>query len=268
MEQLTDLVRLTVPVAFALLAIDDYHTRRIPSSSWVSLVAVAAVLLAFEGGTVLFHPDVSAVAYGVRVAVSVVAVGGLGFALLAVGAFGLADAKALLVVSLLLPTTPGYSTPLGTLPVAAPPLGVLSLAVVSNAILIAGAYPLLLATRNALAGRFSRRMFTARPASTAELPELHGDVHGLDLDILRAYLDWSDTTAVELERVGEDRAAAFLDELEGPRYGTTATDLRDGVNAIAENSRVWVTPGIPFLVPIFFGIVTAFTVGDLFALLG
>lgn len=263
-----DLVRLTVLVVFALLAIDDYRERRVSSTIWLPLVVLAAVLLSVEGSTALMNSDVSATAYAARVAVSIVVVGGLGVGLFVVGAFGMADAKALLVLSLLLPTVPTYSTPLGTLPLAAPPLGVLSLAVVSNALLLACAYPLALAVRNVRAGRLSWRSFVARPARPEELPELHGEFQGVDLDVFRAYLDWREIDARELSDVDEWNADVFLAELDGPRYGTTADDLRQGLDALAENSsRVWVTPGVPFLVPIFAGLVTALTIGDLLAVL-
>ncbi len=264
---LPDLVRLTVPVAFASLAIRDYHTRRVPRSEWPFLAALGVALLPIEAYHVVTTAGVSLGAYAARVGVSIVVVGGIGIGLYLAGAWGMADAKALLVLSILLPTTPAYSTPLGTLPLAAPPLDVLSLAVVSNSIVLAGAYPLAMAARNLRAGRFGWRSFVARPAPASELPELHGQVGGLDLDVLRAYFNWSDTAASELGRVDEEQAAAFLSEYDGPTYGATAADLRDGVNAVAENRTVWVTPGVPFLVPIFAGVVSALTVGDLLALL-
>ena len=266
-ESIPDLVRLTVPIAFLSLAIDDYHSRRVASSTWPPLAGLGTVLLAIDAYHALTTPKASAAALGLRVAVSVLAVGGLGIALFAAGAFGGADAKALVVLSILLPTTPVYSTSLGTFPMADPPLGVLSLAVVSNSILLAGAYPVALAARNLLAGHVGWRSFVARPARAEELPELHGQAEGLDLDILRAYLDWSDTPVTEVERVDEEQAAEFLSNREGPRYGATPTRLCRAVNAIAGNKTVWVTPGIPFLVPVFAGVVTALTIGDLLAVL-
>ena len=58
-------------------------------------------------------------------------------------------------------------------------------------------------------------------------------------------------------------AAAFLDEIEGTAYGTTPEKLRGGLNVVTERDEVWLSPGIPFLVPMFAGLVVGLTYGDL-----
>jgi preflagellin peptidase FlaK len=58
-------------------------------------------------------------------------------------------------------------------------------------------------------------------------------------------------------------AAAFLDSLNGSAYGTTPEDLRDGLDVIADADVVWVSPGIPFIVPLFGGLVVSLLYGDL-----
>lgn len=63
--------------------------------------------------------------------------------------------------------------------------------------------------------------------------------------------------------VDEWGAATFLAELEGGAYGTTPESLREGLEVLASEDRVWVTPGIPFIVPMFVGLVVALTFGDL-----
>ena len=65
-------------------------------------------------------------------------------------------------------------------------------------------------------------------------------------------------------------AEAFLEDVEGTAYGTTPRKLRDGLEVLIEPERetVWYTPGIPFVVPMFVGLVVALTYGDvLFVLL-
>jgi preflagellin peptidase FlaK len=65
-------------------------------------------------------------------------------------------------------------------------------------------------------------------------------------------------------------AEAFLEDLEGTAYGTTPGKLRDGLEVVCEPDRetVWFTPGLPFVVPMFVGLVVALTYGDvLFVLL-
>ncbi|WP_267161996.1 A24 family peptidase C-terminal domain-containing protein [Halovenus salina] len=64
-------------------------------------------------------------------------------------------------------------------------------------------------------------------------------------------------------------AEAFLDDIDGNAYGTTPEMLRDGLETLTEEDVVWISPGIPFIVPMFFGLVVSFVYGDLlFTLLG
>jgi preflagellin peptidase FlaK len=65
-------------------------------------------------------------------------------------------------------------------------------------------------------------------------------------------------------------AEAFLADIDGTAYGTSPRKLREGLSVLAEPDReaVWMTPGIPFIVPMFVGLVVALTYGDvLFVLL-
>lgn len=123
--------------------------------------------------------------------------------------------------------------------------------------------------------------------------------HGLDVDALRMYLQWRGVSFSELRSdpdryrrsvptepnepgdgaVNADRKAisfggtapveddawgaeAFLSEHDA--YGTTPSALREGLVVVSEpeRERVWITPGIPFIVPMFFGLVVALTYGD------
>jgi preflagellin peptidase FlaK len=68
-------------------------------------------------------------------------------------------------------------------------------------------------------------------------------------------------------------AAMFLGEIDSDAYGTTPDQLREGLEMLCSSERgsesVWITPGIPFLVPVFLGLVIALTYGDiLFTVLG
>jgi preflagellin peptidase FlaK len=58
-------------------------------------------------------------------------------------------------------------------------------------------------------------------------------------------------------------AAAFLDDIEGDAYGTTPATLREGLDTLVAEDVVWISPGIPFLVPLFAGLLLALTYGDL-----
>ena len=64
-------------------------------------------------------------------------------------------------------------------------------------------------------------------------------------------------------------AERFLDEIEGSAYGTTPETLRAGLRVVTTRDSVWISPGVPFIVPLFLGLCLALTYGDvLFGLLG
>ena len=58
-------------------------------------------------------------------------------------------------------------------------------------------------------------------------------------------------------------ADAFLADIDGSAYGTTPDTLRDGLEVLATEETVWISPGTPFLVPIFVGLVIALVYGNL-----
>ncbi|WP_135303591.1 A24 family peptidase [Haloarcula amylovorans] len=74
-----------------------------------------------------------------------------------------------------------------------------------------------------------------------------------------------DTVAAVADEWGAER---FLDDIEGSAYGTSPEQLRDGLEVAVSEREVWISPGIPFLVPMFAGLLAALTYGDvLFSLL-
>jgi preflagellin peptidase FlaK len=133
-------------------------------------------------------------------------------------------------------------------------------------------------------------------------------VDGIDLDALRMYLRWRGITLSELrnspdearlpprpeetfpagdgrvvltdggeidepeqetELVLIDEWGADLFTLQVDAYGTTPEQLRSTLELVKEADEVWVSPGIPLIVPMFFGILVSLTLGDvlLYALL-
>ena len=58
-------------------------------------------------------------------------------------------------------------------------------------------------------------------------------------------------------------AERFLEEHSA--YGTTPEELREGLEVLTDPNResVWITPGVPFIVPMFVGLLVALTFGDL-----
>lgn len=304
MNALTDLLRLLCLPLLGWAAVRDVRTRRVPNRTWLPLLALGGVLLAWDLSSALWGPrPLDAEVFALRVAISIGVVAPLGLLFWRIGAFGGADAKALAVLCLLLPSVPTYRVfDSLTLPLAETS-PVFSLTVLTNAALVGGTVPLLLFARNALAGRVRVVSFLGRPVRWQGIPETHGRLlagangldAGLDLDALRMYLRWRGTT-LETLRAAPDRsrdpaslpekqpapddgsvdpltdgggcadpwgAAAFLDAIEGDAYGTTPAGLREALDALVSRERLWITPGIPFLVPLFVGLCLALVYGDL-----
>ena len=84
-----------------------------------------------------------------------------------------------------------------------------------------------------------------------------------DLETDGADAETDDGDAADVEYEDAWGADAFLDDVEGDAYGTSPDALRAGLDVLATAEKVWVSPGIPFIVPMFVGLVLALTVGDL-----
>jgi preflagellin peptidase FlaK len=398
----TDLVRLLVIPFFAWAAYTDVKTRRIPNKVWWPLFAAGVVLLAVTiqstyatSATFQLERDLAAIAVSLGVVAPVT------YLFWLFGGFGGADAKALLVLCLLVPIYPAYEFVGVELPMYRSALGSFAFTILTNTVLVGVLYPVALFGGNALRGEFSSLMVLGKRTDVDGLESTYGSVMGsndgmsagkLDLDALRMYLTWRDAsldairadpatyrdpdslpedrndpgdggvpeddssddggagpgsdepgpevTAEQHARNGEtnsegratdseaetvdsevdpadsevdpadsevdtvdsevdpaDRevgavgngvsvapaeagdgttgsaegdddfedpwgAERFLEEIEGDAYGTTPAALRDGLDVLSRSDAVWVSPGIPFIVPMFFGLVLAYILGD------
>lgn len=307
MNAATDLLRLVCLPVLGWAAYRDLETRRVSNRVWPPLVVLGIALLAWDGWRV-YTENADGSLFGIRVVLSVGVVAVLGFVFWWVGAFGGADAKALATVCVLFPSTPRYLVGSTTIPIAETS-GVFSLSVLTNAVLVAAIVPLVLFFGNVFAGRVSLVGFVGRPVPWTALPRTHGRLlarpngldTGIDLDALRMYLAWRGASLTELRATPERArdpaslpansfppgdgtvepatdggttrdpwgAAAFLDSLDGDAYGTTPDRLRGALDAAVTEERLWITPGIAFLVALFFGLCLALVYGDLlYALVG
>ncbi len=70
-------------------------------------------------------------------------------------------------------------------------------------------------------------------------------------------------SAADSQKTDPWGAATFLEAIDGSAYGTDPETLRTGLNRVARNETVWVSPGLPFLVPLFVGLLIALSYGDL-----
>jgi preflagellin peptidase FlaK len=317
-----DVLRLAVVPVLGWAAWRDVKVRRVPSRTWYPVVVLGAVLLVWDAVGHLSFASAADALFFVRVGVSLLLVAPIAYLFWRLGGFGGADAKALIAISVLLPTFPTYFFPGFTLPVVVTTLGVFSMTVLTNTVVLAAAYPLGLLVRNLADGEvtFPVALF-GRRIDVSSLPTAHGRLFetpegftrsGLDVDALRMYLRWRGTSLAAVQsnpewardpgsidethdptdgavdedsdpptpRVDDDfdpdrdpddpwGAAAFLDDIEGTAYGTTPEKLRGGLDVVTDREAVWLSPGIPFIVPMFLGTLVAFVYGDIvFGVLG
>ncbi|ELZ55031.1 MULTISPECIES: prepilin peptidase [Halorubrum] len=204
---LPDLLRLLVVPAFAWAAIRDVRTRRLPNRLWPPLYLFGALLLIWEAAALWPFAGFDGRIFLVRAAVSLLFVAPLGYAFWYLGAFGGADAKAMIALAVIFPTFPAYEVGNLLFPLVDTDLGVFSLTILTNTVLIGLAYPVGLAALNLVRGEVSKNMFFARPVATESLPDRHGRLFedpdgptrgGLDLDALRMYLRWRGLTLADL----------------------------------------------------------------------
>ncbi|ELZ28814.1 Peptidase A24B, FlaK domain protein [Halosimplex carlsbadense 2-9-1] len=113
-----------------------------------------------------------------------------------------------------------------------------------------------------------------RPPGDGSIPDSGGVAAGTDGETAtdggkRASADDTDGDGVSNRDGGSNYddpwgAQAFLDDIEGSAYGTTADGLADGLDVLAEEDVVWISPGMPFIVPMFVALVISLVYGDLF----
>ncbi|HET7324920.1 MAG TPA: prepilin peptidase [Halococcus sp.] len=307
----TDVLRLLCLPLFGWAAYRDLRTRRVPNRTWLPLFLLGGVLLVWDGWNTSTLPAAERL-LALRVAISIGVLVPFCYLFWRFGAFGGADAKALTVLCVLFPTVPSFSLAHSvTLPLAEAS-GVFSLTILTNAALLGGTYPLVLFAQNARAGRFSLVGFVGKPVEWNAISKTYGRMlagangldRGIDLDALRMYLVWRDTTLRELRAAPDSfrdpaslpsernapgdgavgpiadggtsecapdpwGAKAFLADIDGDAYGTTPASLRAVLDTLTSSETIWVSPGIPFLVPLFCGLCVALVYGDLlYAVMG
>jgi len=108
----------------------------------------------------------------------------------------------------------------------------------------------------------------ATTAVNARLPRPDGGTEELPADDLAPPADDPDTLADDADaskKLPEDPWAAerFLEAIDHSAYGTDAETLREGIETVVAREQVWISPGLPFIVPMFLGLVVALTYGDL-----
>ena len=226
-------MRLLIGAGFLTYAsLLDLRTRRVPNNVWLALGSLSLLLFIFDWASEGRFTWITAViALG-----SMLLMYGLWYVHILAGG---ADAKALMAISILLPIPVVWTIMGATFPLWPSPMpGVI--VVLANSVLAFALAPLLLFLFNLARGdvRFPAMLLGYR----------------MSLAKSRDAFVWVvDHVTVE----GKRRQLLFPSAMSDEDYDANLDRLEK-----AGEKRVWVTPKIPFMVPLLFGFIGTFFVGD------
>lgn len=219
-----DIVRFAVGMAVLLAAsYTDLKYREARNELWIVMGTTGIALFLFAG----YSPG-----HQVAVLISVLLMLPIAFVVLMVGMGG-ADAKALIAISLLVPLFPHIDTALGDLPLWVWQVQVtpFPLTIFINSLLLYLAVPVALFARNAARGDL------AFPYCLVGYRMQASDIPG-------SYV-WP------------------METIEDGRRTKSMLPQRDVDPAAFGDEQIWVTPKVPFLIPLTAGYAISFVLGDI-----
>ncbi len=235
------LIKCLIALAFLLYAcLLDLRERRVPNRLWKYMIVVIVPFVAAE--FLVGKHDIYDVLFAF---LQFVLIFGLAYALYYLGAYGGADAKALMVLSLLFPFYPTLDFQSITFPLLNTGFGVFAFSTLSNSVISAPGLVLILFMRNLIKEGFRELKgnffyyFIGYRVDAANLPKFHN---------LLEYVD-SKGKIVRLRR-GVEPDEEILYRLK------RAYDR-------GKVKKIWVTPGLPFLVFITAGFLISIIAGNL-----
>jgi len=254
LNQALDGVRVAVCLAFLVYASwSDYKTREVSNMVWAVLAPSAFALTALQ--FLFFAPELL-----YTYVLSFIITSALSIALFYAGAFGGADAKALICLSLALPSYPTY--------LLERPRNIVSpifpVIVFTNAILLAALTVVYAVLRNlAWKSRNEKELFEGLEKESIGrkiLTLLCGyKVKIAQLQTVEHLYPLEDVYVTE---TGESRRKLLVFPKDEEREAIVARILEAASEGKLEK-EVWVTPGLPMLIFITVGLIVALTFGDI-----
>ncbi|MCD4704415.1 MAG: prepilin peptidase [Methanosarcinaceae archaeon] len=241
-----ELLKVLVCLPFLLYSCySDIKTRRVSNETWVMMFAAGFIFIIYD----IMNNGALQI---VRIAVSFLLIFGFVYILFYFNAFGGADAKVLMVISLIIPTYPMIEIAGTMLPTQGiPPISLFTFTVFGNSVILTVIVPL---------GLFLYNFTQPSLSKTLRKPYYmfigyRCPISGLDKEHIRL-----------IEEYGQDDDGRVTSRF---TTGGTSLDedvivqLRDYVNRGLIDDGIWVTPGLPFMIPITAGFITAVVYGDL-----
>jgi preflagellin peptidase FlaK len=227
MGTILDIIRLFVGIAvLSYASYTDIKTRRASNINWLIMGGIGGILLVVQYFTVGFENTMYLLFIPIMI--------GLVYAFFQMRLiFGGADAKALMAIAILTPLEPSISQ----FPLWSGSFMPFSWSIFSNSIIIFLFIPMSLLIIN-IAKRDIQFPFVFLG-------------YKMDIKTARNKFVWP------LERLVEGKRK-FV-------YMPNSFEVDDEYNVFEKNgiSKVWVTPKIPFMIPLFIGFIIAFIIGDI-----
>lgn len=221
----------------------DIKTRRVVNEVWFMMFGVGFIFIMYDLMTL-------GIPYLIRNVLTFIFIFIFVYVLFQLGAFGGADAKVLMVISLIIPTFPVIEVGSTLLPVNGVPLfDIFAFSVFGNSVILTVIVPIGLFLYNLVknpAESLKRPyyMFIGYIMPISKLEKGH-------FRMLDSYTETGDDIKFKFTRAGTELSREVISEL---KTYQKEGKVKDGV---------WITPGLPFMIPITAGFITAVVFGDL-----
>jgi preflagellin peptidase FlaK len=257
--QILDAARTIVVIVFFLYASwSDYKSREVSDKVWLLLGPLSLALTLPE--LYFFYPS-QLIFYGISIAVTVA----FSILLFYAGGFGGADAKALMCLALALPFYPetlltplaGNPSPISTL--------IFPITVFSNSVLFAALSAVVLLLYNLVWRLRTRRgLFEGNQSRESIGKKILVIITGYKASINKLKEKWHVYPMEDIEldtNEGYKRKLVILPKDEG--RSEIVDRLDKAVNSGTIKDGVWATPGLPMLIFVTAGLLTALFIGDI-----
>ena len=237
-----DILKILFCVPFLIYSCySDIRTRRVTNSTWLLMLA---------GGVffVLFDISVYGIPYLLRLFISAGFIFLFVYILFQLGMFGGADAKSLIVLSIIFPVYPAFQAFGYVFPLNMPLIDLFALGIFGNAVLMTAVVPIGLAVYNLIKMGLHIEdplyIFIGYKSRISDLPGKH-------IKLIQNFEVVNGEVKFRFKRGGVEIDLKTVLELKALSEKGLIKD------------EVWVTPGLPFMIPITTGFFMAVIYGDL-----
>ena len=239
-----------IGITLMYASILDVKERRVPHRTWRPALALAIPAAVWVYGLTLLADWRTAAGYLILVAIFC----GFFYFFQAANLFGGADAYALIIITACIPFFP-IEPYFGT-----PPLGFFPFTVLTNAVLINIAAPVAILARNLLQGNRAPLpcLFLGFPVDGKTIQNEFGfvmeDIEEEDGRLVRRFVGFTES----LGRIVRGERRLYTKDLR-----LHPEDYQRELALYRKAGRVWISYGIPFIIPITAGFLTALFMGDI-----